>query len=58
MNLDVLAAARSLCPEARAASAEAETLRQTPPELAAKITAAGIYQMYLPRSMGGRKRRR
>ena len=53
MNLDVLAAARSLCPEARAASAEAETLRQTPPELAAKITAAGIYQMYLPRSMGG-----
>ena len=28
-------------------------MRQTPPSLAAEITKAGIYQMYLPRSMGG-----
>jgi alkylation response protein AidB-like acyl-CoA dehydrogenase len=28
-------------------------MRRTPPALAAAITAAGIYQMYLPRSMGG-----
>jgi indole-3-acetate monooxygenase len=42
-----------LVPAVRAASDEAEQMRQTPPELAAEITKAGIYQMYLPRSMGG-----
>jgi alkylation response protein AidB-like acyl-CoA dehydrogenase len=42
-----------LAPLARAFSAEAEQMRQTPPALAAEITAAGIYQMYLPRSVGG-----
>ncbi len=49
----ILAAARRLVPAARAACVEAEQLRQTPPALAAEIGKAGIYQMYLPRSMGG-----
>jgi alkylation response protein AidB-like acyl-CoA dehydrogenase len=50
---DIVAAAMRLAPAIRAASDDAEQMRQTPPSLAAEITAAGIYQMYLPRSMGG-----
>ena len=50
---DIVAAAIRLAPAVRAASDEAESMRQTPPGLAAEITRAGIYQMYLPRSMGG-----
>ena len=49
----ILAAARRLVPATRAARDEAERMRQTPPALAAEITKAGLYQMYLPRSMGG-----
>jgi alkylation response protein AidB-like acyl-CoA dehydrogenase len=50
---DIVAAAMRLVPAIRAARDEAERTRQTPPALAAEITRAGIYQMYLPRSMGG-----
>src|ERR1700684_689782 len=50
---DIVAAAIRLAPAVRAARHDAEQMRQTPPELAAEITKAGIYQMYLPRSMGG-----
>jgi len=50
---DVVAAAIRLAPAVRAARFDAEQMRQTPPDLAAEITKAGIYQMYLPRSMGG-----
>jgi indole-3-acetate monooxygenase len=50
---DIVAAAMRLVPAVRAARDEAEKTRQTPPALAAEITRAGIYQMYLPRSMGG-----
>jgi indole-3-acetate monooxygenase len=50
---DIVAAAISLAPAVRAARDDAERLRQTPPALAEAITKAGIYQMYLPRSMGG-----
>jgi indole-3-acetate monooxygenase len=50
---DIVAAAIRLVPAVRAARDDAERMRQTPPELAAEITKAGIYQMYLPRSMGG-----
>ncbi len=50
---DIVAAAIRLAPAVRAAREEAEQMRQTPPALAAAITEAGIYQMYLPRSMGG-----
>ena len=49
----IVAAAKRLAPAVRAARDDAETMRQTPPALAAEITRAGIYQMYLPRSMGG-----
>ncbi len=49
----IVAAAIRLAPAVRAARGDAEQLRQTPPALAEAITKAGIYQMYLPRSMGG-----
>lgn len=50
---DIVAAAIRLAPAVRAARDRAEQMRQTPPELADEITRAGIYQMYLPRSIGG-----
>jgi len=50
---EIVAAAIRLAPAVRAARDLAEQMRQTPPDLAAEITRAGIYQMYLPRSMGG-----
>src|ERR1700712_4292526 len=50
---DIVAAARRLAPAIRAARDDAERMRQTPPSLAAEITRGGIYQMYLPRSVGG-----
>lgn len=49
----IVAEAIKLAPAVRAARVEAEQSRQTPPALAAEIGKAGIYQMYLPRSMGG-----
>ena len=49
----IVAEAMRLAKATRASRAEAEMLRQTPPDLAAAITAAGLYQMYLPRSIGG-----
>lgn len=48
-----MATALRLASAARAAGDAAEAQRRTPPELAAEITRAGIYQMYLPHSMGG-----
>lgn len=50
---EIVAAAIRLAPLVRAARDEAERTRQTPPALAAEITKAGIYQMYLPASAGG-----
>jgi alkylation response protein AidB-like acyl-CoA dehydrogenase len=52
---DIVAAAMRLAPAVRAARDEAEQMRQTPPALAAQITRVGIYQMYLPRSVGGQE---
>ena len=52
-NPDLVAAAIALAPAVRAARDDAERMRQTPPTLAAEMTKAGLYQMYLPRSMGG-----
>ena len=49
----IVAAALRLAPLVRAARADAEQMRQTPPGLAAEMTKAGIYQMYLPASAGG-----
>jgi alkylation response protein AidB-like acyl-CoA dehydrogenase len=50
---DVVAAARALAPQIIAARDEAERLRRTPPALAKALTDAGLYQMFLPRSVGG-----
>ena len=50
---DIVAAAIRLAPAVRAAADEAEQTRQTPAPLADAIAKAGMYQMYLPRSMGG-----
>ena len=52
-NDDVTAIARHLGPQIRAVREEAEELRQTPPALADALAEAGLYQMYLPRSVGG-----
>lgn len=49
----IVAAARALVADVRAQRDDAERLRHTPEDLAAAITRAGVYQMYLPRSMGG-----
>ena len=50
---DFVAVAKCLGHMARSLGDEAERLRQTPPELAEQIARAGLYQLYLPRSMGG-----
>ena len=50
---DIVAAAIRLGPAVRAASDDAERTRQTPAPLADELARAGMYQMYLPRSMGG-----
>ncbi|MGE0226602.1 MAG: acyl-CoA dehydrogenase family protein [Acetobacteraceae bacterium] len=49
----IVADAIRLAVAVREARDDAERMRRTPPHLAAEITAAGIYQMYLPRVMGG-----
>ena len=49
----LVSAAERLSPAVRAARDDVEQMRQTPPALADEITRTGIYQMYLPRSMGG-----
>lgn len=49
----IVAEAIRLAPMVRAAREEAERQRRTPAELSAVLTKAGMYQMYLPRSMGG-----
>ena len=53
VTLDLAAAARRLAPQIIAARDEAERLRQIPQALADALAGAGLYQMYLPRSLGG-----
>jgi alkylation response protein AidB-like acyl-CoA dehydrogenase len=50
---DMVAAARQLSPQIVASRQETERLRQIPPALADALARAGLYQMYLPRSMSG-----
>jgi indole-3-acetate monooxygenase len=50
---DVVTAALSLVPRIHAAREEGETTRRVPPALAEALAAAGLFQMYCPRSMGG-----
>jgi alkylation response protein AidB-like acyl-CoA dehydrogenase len=50
---DVVAAAKSLTPLILASRDEGERLRRVPPPVAEALAAAGLLQMFLPRSMGG-----
>jgi alkylation response protein AidB-like acyl-CoA dehydrogenase len=50
---DVVAAATNLVPRIHAAREEGEVTRRVPPALAKAIAAAGLFQLHLPRSMGG-----
>ena len=50
---DVVAAARGLAPHIRAVRDELEAMRRIPPALAEAIARAGLFQLYLPRTMGG-----
>ena len=53
LSHDVVAAARRLAPQIRAASAALETTRQFPAALVDALAAAGLFQLYLPQAMGG-----
>ena len=52
-SADVLAAARRLVPLILAHQDEAEHIRHMPRAVSDALAAAGLLQMYLPRSMGG-----
>jgi alkylation response protein AidB-like acyl-CoA dehydrogenase len=49
----VIAAARGLIAEVRAAREDCEALRRVPTAIAEALAKAGLLQMFLPRSMGG-----
>lgn len=53
MAIDYVERARALAPGIRSARDEAERQRRTPAPLAQAIAAAGLYQLFLPRSAGG-----
>lgn len=53
MTDDIVAAATNLMPRIRAAREEGEATRRVPPALAEALAAAGLFQLHLPRSMGG-----
>jgi alkylation response protein AidB-like acyl-CoA dehydrogenase len=50
---DVVAMARRLVPHIRAKREELETARRVPASLVQAIAEAGLFQLHLPRSMGG-----
>ena len=52
-STDVVTAAKGLVPLILAAREEGERLRRVPPHVAKALAAAGLLQMFLPRSMGG-----
>lgn len=52
---DVAAAAEALVPLILAHRDEGERIRRLPDAVADALTDAGLFQMYLPRSMGGRE---
>jgi alkylation response protein AidB-like acyl-CoA dehydrogenase len=50
---DVVAVARDISSQIFAAREETERQRQIPSALADSLAKAGLYQMYLPRALGG-----
>ena len=50
---DVIAAAAALAPQIRAVRDESESLGRLPGSLVGAMAQAGLFQLYLPRSMGG-----
>ena len=52
---DVVTAARKLGPQIRAARDETEALRQMPSAIVSALAEAGLYQMFLARSVGGQE---
>ncbi len=53
VSYDVVAAAEGLVPQIRAARDEIERERRLPDDLVQAMAQAGLFQMHLPRSMGG-----
>ena len=51
-SVDVVAAAKSLVPLILDSRDEGEQIRRVPPRVANALAAAGLLQMFLPRSMG------
>jgi len=51
--VDVVAAAKSLVPLILDSRDEGEQIRRVPPRVGSALAAAGLLQMFLPRSMGG-----
>ena len=49
----LVAAAANLAPQIRAVRDELETLGHLPESLVQAMDGAGLFQMFLPRSMGG-----
>src|SRR5215813_4307611 len=50
---DVVSSAKNLAPLIRSARDEGERTRRVPPRVVDALAAAGLLQMFLPRSMGG-----
>jgi indole-3-acetate monooxygenase len=50
---DLLAAVQTLAPRLRAASDDTEAARSLPEDVVQAMADAGLYRMYLPRSLGG-----
>ena len=53
LRQDYIAAASALAPQIKAANEELDSCRRLPPGLAKAINDAGLFHLYLPRSMGG-----
>ena len=53
LSTDVVAAAQALVPHIQAARHEIETERGLPASLVQEMARAGLFQLHLPRSMGG-----
>ena len=51
--MTTLEAVRALSEEVAARAPETEAARSVPPDLAAKIGGAGVFRMFVPRSLGG-----